>query len=239
MTDIRDQHFLTDVTVIDKMIALAEIHKTETVLDIGAGSGNITLRIPPCKKIFAVESDKKFVAELEKIPNVTVLEGSAAKMPLAADKIISNLPFSAAESILLRILTTPFKKAVFLLPLSLLRKLQEGTALAVLFNAFFTITDEGDVDPASFTPVPHTKPCIMTLAPKKANATELVIQKLWLQRDKKLKNALRETRVQLHKATKREAETWVDSLKLSPALLLKEIPKLTFADYQMILSTIK
>ncbi|MEK6849016.1 MAG: hypothetical protein AABY01_00430, partial [Nanoarchaeota archaeon] len=109
----------------------------------------------------------------------------------------------------------------------------------VLFNAFFTITDEGDVDPASFTPVPHTKPCIMTLAPKKANATELVIQKLWLQRDKKLKKALRETRVQLQKATKREAETWVDSLKLSPALLLKEIPKLTFADYQMILSTIK
>ena len=62
------QNFLIDQNIINKIIKIGNINKNKTVMEIGAGYGNLTKAIV-CKgpkKIFAVEKDKKLVSLLKK-----------------------------------------------------------------------------------------------------------------------------------------------------------------------------
>ena len=54
------QNFLVDKNIINKIIKIGNINKNKTVMEIGAGYGNLTnaiLYMKP-KKIFAIEKDK-------------------------------------------------------------------------------------------------------------------------------------------------------------------------------------
>jgi 16S rRNA A1518/A1519 N6-dimethyltransferase RsmA/KsgA/DIM1 with predicted DNA glycosylase/AP lyase activity len=241
MTDINDQHFLTDGKVIRRMVQEARIKPTDIVMDIGAGSGAITRRIPACKSIIAVEKDPSLTAQLRTLPNVTVLEADAMRVPLTANKIISNLPFSILESLTYHLFRTDFEIAVLLVPTSFAGKLQDDdTVLAFLANAFFTMETKDEVAPESLTPAPDTNLCIFVIKKKLPESThDLFVQQLFLQRDKKVKNALRETYVLWKKSTKREGGAFVDALGLSDALLATEVPRLTLEDYQTIITTVE
>lgn len=241
MTDINDQHFLTDEKVIRRMVQEARVKPTDIVMDIGAGTGNITIRIPQCKSIIAVEKDPALAAQLRKLPKVTVLEADAMKVPLTANKIISNLPFSILDSITYHLFRTDFEIAVLLVPISFAEKLQAGKIiLSLLANAFFTMEQKDEVNPESLSPEPDTKMCILVVRKKLPETTrDFFIQQLFLQRDKKVKNAIRETYVLWKKSTKREGTTYADSLGLSEALLSTGIPHLTFEDYETILAAVE
>ena len=55
-----DQIFMTDPSVISKIISFADIKKTETVLEIGAGKGDLTLAIADkCRKVITIEVDER------------------------------------------------------------------------------------------------------------------------------------------------------------------------------------
>ena len=60
------QNFLVDQNIINKIIKIANIEKNQTILEIGAGYGNLTKKIADAepKKIYAVEKDKKISAFL-------------------------------------------------------------------------------------------------------------------------------------------------------------------------------
>ena len=62
------QNFLIDKNIINKIIKIGNINKNKTVMEIGAGYGNLTKAIVYMepKKIFAVEKDKKLASLLEK-----------------------------------------------------------------------------------------------------------------------------------------------------------------------------
>jgi len=239
MTDIKDQHFLTDLATIRQMVLLADVQKTDSVMDLGAGDGAITKEIPTCKSVIAVENDPALIPALKKIPKATVLEASVLRVPLTADKIISNLPFSAAESWMYHLFRGTFKLAVLLVPSTFLHKLTCGTTtLSLLTLAFFDTKDEGIVEPDALSPEPDTRMRIITLRRKdKPSVPEFFIQQLFLQRDKKVKNALREAYVAWKKATKRQGSEFADSLGLG-GVLAKEVPRLTFEDYREILDAI-
>ena len=61
------QNFLTDNNIINKIVAIGNIDKSKTVMEIGAGYGNLTKAIASAgpKKIFAIEKDKKLVSFLK------------------------------------------------------------------------------------------------------------------------------------------------------------------------------
>jgi 16S rRNA (adenine1518-N6/adenine1519-N6)-dimethyltransferase len=241
MTDISDQHFLIDEKVVRRMVQEARIKPTDIVMDIGAGSGAITRRIPDCKSIIAVEKDPSLAVQLRKLPKVTVLEADAMKVPLNAEKIISNPPFSILDAITYHLFRATFEIAVLLVPTSFAEKLQDGTIiLSLLANSFFTMEVKDEVLPESLSPAPDTKLCILVLRRKVAESTrDFFIQQLFLQRDKKVKNALRETYVRWKKATKREGDTYASSLGLSDALLSTEVPHLTLEDYETIIAAVE
>lgn len=63
----RGQHILTNPRVLDSIVRKSYVKPTDTVLEIGPGTGNLTLRLlEAAEKVVAVEIDKRMVEILDK-----------------------------------------------------------------------------------------------------------------------------------------------------------------------------
>jgi 18S rRNA (adenine1779-N6/adenine1780-N6)-dimethyltransferase len=63
----RGQHFLRNPLVVDGIVGKAALRATDTVLEIGPGTGNMTVKLlNRAKKVIAVEVDPRMVAEVQK-----------------------------------------------------------------------------------------------------------------------------------------------------------------------------
>ena len=61
------QNFLTDQNLLRKLVDASGISPTSVVLEIGPGTGNMTVRmLDKVKKLIACEVDPRMVAELQK-----------------------------------------------------------------------------------------------------------------------------------------------------------------------------
>ena len=68
------QHFTIDKVLIADAIKIAKINETDTVLDIGAGKGFITVHlVRQCINVIAIENDKSLLCILKnKLPTITM-----------------------------------------------------------------------------------------------------------------------------------------------------------------------
>ncbi len=63
----KGQHILTNPRILDSIVRKSHIKPTDTVLEIGPGTGNLTLRLlQAAGKVVAVELDKRMVEILNK-----------------------------------------------------------------------------------------------------------------------------------------------------------------------------
>lgn len=63
----RGQHFLKNPLVVNAIVDKAGIKPSDVVLEIGPGTGNMTVKLlDSAKKVVAVEVDARMVAELQK-----------------------------------------------------------------------------------------------------------------------------------------------------------------------------
>ena len=61
------QHILKNPLVVQGLVEKAALRSTDTVLEIGPGTGNMTVRmLEKVKKVIACEVDPRMVAELQK-----------------------------------------------------------------------------------------------------------------------------------------------------------------------------
>ena len=59
------QHFLFDPAALDRVVGCAELSGNETILEVGAGVGSLTLRLAAAAgKVIAVEVDKRLLPAL-------------------------------------------------------------------------------------------------------------------------------------------------------------------------------
>ncbi|KCZ74043.1 hypothetical protein H311_04995, partial [Anncaliia algerae PRA109] len=97
------QHILKNPGVIDTIITKAKIKQTDTILEVGGGTGNLTVKIlPHCKKLICIEKDPKMAAELMKrISNNKKFElilADVLKLDLPYfDLCITNLPYQISS----------------------------------------------------------------------------------------------------------------------------------------------
>jgi len=97
---VLDQHFLIDAGYLDRIVAAADLSSEDTVLEIGAGIGNLTERLArKAKKVLAIELDPALVAVLhdrfDAVENIEIIPGDALKLDFPDfDKAVSNLPYS-------------------------------------------------------------------------------------------------------------------------------------------------
>ncbi len=88
----RGQHFLKNPLIINAIVDKAAVRSTDTVLEIGPGTGNMTVKLlEVAKRVVAVEVDPRMVAEVQK----RVAETPAAKRLalMLADVLKADLPF--------------------------------------------------------------------------------------------------------------------------------------------------
>ena len=86
------QHILKNPLIITSMIDKAALQPTDTVIEIGPGTGNMTVRLlEKAKKVIAFEIDPRLVAELQKRVLGTPLQ---SKLEIVVGDVLKNdLPF--------------------------------------------------------------------------------------------------------------------------------------------------
>jgi 23S rRNA (adenine-N6)-dimethyltransferase len=109
----RSQHFLRSSRLAAELVHDAEISRAETVLEIGAGTGRLTVELARrAGRVVAVEIDPKLAAALRRrfeATNVVVVRGAALEQPLPAEpfRVFANLPFHETNATLRYLLDDP------------------------------------------------------------------------------------------------------------------------------------
>lgn len=105
--------------VAEAIVAKANLKPTDTVLEIGPGTGNLTMRIlEKAKKVIAIEVDPRMAAEVTKRVQGTpeqrkleVMMGDVIKLPNdklpAFDVCISNTPYQISSPLVFKLLSMP------------------------------------------------------------------------------------------------------------------------------------
>ena len=106
------QHILKNPTVIANIIEKAKIKSTDIVIEIGPGTGNLTVQLLPlCKKVIAYEVDARMVAELQKrtqtMPHrerLQIVFGDMLKQELPYfDVCVANVPYQISSPIVFKV----------------------------------------------------------------------------------------------------------------------------------------
>jgi 23S rRNA (adenine-N6)-dimethyltransferase len=104
----RGQHFLRSSKLAAELVRAAGIERDDLVLDLGAGTGALTVALARCcGRVVAVEVDPELAAVLQRrLSTVEVLAADALRVPLPREpfKVVANLPFGGATGILRRLL---------------------------------------------------------------------------------------------------------------------------------------
>jgi 18S rRNA (adenine1779-N6/adenine1780-N6)-dimethyltransferase len=115
-TDI-GQHILKNPLVAQGIVDKADIKPSDTVLEVGPGTGNLTIRIlEQAKKVIAVEMDPRMAAELTKRvqgnplhqKKLEIMLGDVIKTELPYHDIcISNTPYQISSPLVFKLLNQP------------------------------------------------------------------------------------------------------------------------------------
>jgi 16S rRNA (adenine1518-N6/adenine1519-N6)-dimethyltransferase len=228
----RDEQHIVDADLIRRMIDAAEVSANDTVLEVGAGAGNITLCLAErALKVYAIEKNPKFLPILRNRlgdhGNVEVIEGDALILELPEfDKVVSNLPYSISEALIQRLMRKRFNAASILVSSSFARILlaekeeAEYSRLTFASNLFFDVRLVEQVPPSAYYPEPDKSTSLLTLRPKRVSSpAEAMMRGVILRGDKKLKNALVDAVIGAHSehgtpSTKRAAKKYVERLEI-------------------------
>lgn len=121
--DSHSQNLLRSPRLVRELIGHSTIKKSDTVLDIGAGSGIISYSLAPrCKNVIAYELDprmvKKLRENLEGCNNVAIVQENFldAELPDMPYKIFANIPFHLSSPILKKLTESSRRpKAIYLI----------------------------------------------------------------------------------------------------------------------------
>jgi len=183
------QNFLIDKNIINKIIKIANIEENNTILEIGAGYGNLTKIIAntKSKKIYAVEKDKKLSLFLEnffknyeniKIINndiFNVINNQKFKQNVI---VFGNLPYNISTQILASLVLTKkwppwYKLLILMFQKEVAERIiaRAGTAefgrLSILSNWRLEIKKHFDVSKNCFFPKPKINSTVLSFRPKK------------------------------------------------------------------------
>ena len=208
------QNFLIDENILKKIVSTIEI-KNKSILEVGPGTGNLTLHIlgKKPKKLLVIEKDKNLAIFLAKKfkDKITIINDDILKINernLQKEKLIvfGNLPYNISTEILAKWilnlesenfwfenLILMFQKEVADRIISNFNSSKYGR-LSILANWKLDIKKIFDVKPFSFSPRPKVESSLLFFSPRKnfyqirnPKNLEKVTRIFFNQRRKKLK----------------------------------------------------
>lgn len=114
------QNFLQDPNTLDKIANAADIAPTDTVLEIGAGTGALTIKLAQrAAQVLAIEIDERLLpllhSQLRDFPNVNVYHADILQVDLDVllggrpYLVVANLPYYITSKILRHLFETRHK----------------------------------------------------------------------------------------------------------------------------------
>lgn len=204
----KGQHYLVNSSILDQIIREAELSAHDTVLDIGAGIGTLTIPLSEkARKVVAIEQDPPIARILRErleengITNVDVLEGDATRLELPPfNKVVSNLPYQISSPITFRLLDYDFDFAILMYQLEFAERMvvkpgdSKYSRLSVMINLKTQAERLFKVPRGAFLPPPRVSSAVVKLTPKKdVNLDEFmqrITRALFQHKRKKAKKAL-------------------------------------------------
>jgi len=235
----KSQHYLVNSSILDQIIHSAELTPEDTVLDIGAGIGTLTIPLSQVAgKVIAIEQDSKIVQILKErlaeneINNVEVLEGDAVRLDLPQfNKVVSNLPYQISSPITFRLLEFDFDFAILMYQLEFAERMvaspgnSKYSRLSVMMRIYAQVEKLFTVPRVAFVPPPRVSSAVIKLTPKKGVKVDDFLLRttraLFQHKRKKAKKALLDSFHELATVDKKTAKKLVS--KLDP-LLMEERP---------------
>lgn len=171
------QNFLTDETVLEKIVEAADLNKESCVLEIGPGMGVLTVRLAEqAGNVVTVEIDKNLIAplneNLSKFSNVEIINEDILKVDLKtlfeekfsgkSVKVVANLPYYITTPIIMKLLEERLNitEIVIMIQKEVADRLtaaagkKEYGAISVSVNYFSEPKKIVDVPPHAFVPQP-------------------------------------------------------------------------------------
>eukprot|EP01084_Bolivina_argentea_P131213 231630_1 len=180
----RGQHILINDTLLQKIVDAANLNESDIVLEIGSGSGNLTIRIlEQCSKLYAVDIDSKLTNILHKrirnhyhefVPKLHCMIGNILEIgiPNDIDHIISNVPYQISSELIFKLLSSNyFKSSILLFQQEFIQKLtscknsKQYSRLSVNAQMHCKIHTLFTIDRHNFQPQPHVDSAVIKLVP--------------------------------------------------------------------------
>ena len=239
-----DEQQLVDEEAITCLVGSAGVEESDAVVEVGPGAGNITeLLLSVARRVVAVEKSLRFVPVLlDRFRGATRLEiiiGDALTADIPGhDRLVSNLPYMIGEAMLHRFPRMGFKRASIIVPEGFGEKLTASvgsagyTKLSHFAQLFYVTSQVCTLPSSAYMPGPSTSTWIVTLTPRASQGRdEYAVRELVLQRDKLVKNALREALIRADVCgTKREARSTLARLRVPDRVMAKSVSRLSLRE---------
>ena len=203
------QHFLTDRSILRRIVQFAKITPEDSVVEIGAGAGALTRELAAvASRVIAIEIDRDWIAVLraEMPANVDIVEGDALTVdfPSKRFRLAGNLPYNVAAPLFKRFIENRERivDVAVMIQKDVAQRLiaEPGTGeygpLSVLIQYYANVTYGFTVPPGAFKPRPRVDSAVIRLdwksdVPEARDFTDFVQQAFSSRRKTLVNNLLR------------------------------------------------
>ena len=226
----KDQHFLTDETILENEIKVANIKPSDKVIEIGCGAGFLTKQlVKNASKVLGFEIDERYKQMLDKLKskNLEVKYENALNTSWQGyNKIVSNIPYSISEPLILKSINERIEELVLIVGENFKELLEnKETKIGLVSSVYYDFWALEKVGKEKFDPVPSVDSWLIKLRRKKVNKEEKILQK-FLEYDGKIKNSLINLLVSSGK-TRNEAKLKIKELGFNEFFLNKSVKKIS------------
>ncbi|MEB3176661.1 MAG: 16S rRNA (adenine(1518)-N(6)/adenine(1519)-N(6))-dimethyltransferase RsmA [Synechococcus sp.] len=184
------QHWLKDTSVLERIIAAAELAPGDRVLEVGPGRGALTERLlaSPAAAVHAVELDRDLVEGLQQRfgadPRFSLQSGDVLALPQLGDaaqpptKVVANIPYNITGPLLERLVgrldrpvEPPYQRLVLLVQQEVAQRISARpghssySALSVRMQLLAHCSSVCPVPPRCFQPPPKVQSEVIALDP--------------------------------------------------------------------------
>jgi|Deesub1362B_J571_1020462.scaffolds.fasta_scaffold00038_97 16S rRNA (adenine1518-N6/adenine1519-N6)-dimethyltransferase len=175
----KDQYIISSKAVLRRIVEEAELSTSDTVLEVGCGTGNLTREIlRNAGKVVGIEKDNRFVKLLEEKfkdeledGRFEIIEGDALKVDFPHfNKFVSNIPYSISSELTFKLLRHKFDLAIVMYQKEFAERMiaksgKKYGRLSVAIRAFCSPKIVSFVSRWAFKPVPKVDSAIVKLIP--------------------------------------------------------------------------
>lgn len=258
------QNFLIRRSVVDEIVAAAELTAGEPVLEIGPGIGTLTQGLAQSgAAVTAVELDRRLLEVLDttlaQYNNVRIIHGDVLKVNIPEImnhkpfKVVANLPYYITTPIIMSLLEMklPIERLVVMVQREVAERMvaQPGTkaygALSVAVQYYTEPSIVMDVSPRAFMPAPEVTSAVICCRLREKPPVEVADEKLFFrvvkaafaQRRKTFSNTMKTTGLDKETIASVLAKANIDGARRGETFSLQELADVANAWHVLIQHT--